>query len=69
LSGCTKLQHIIIPPTVELIKDLAFRGYPKLTTVQLGNGLEEIEQMMFDACTSLQPITTPPTIGPMWPSG
>ena len=39
---CTSLREIKIPPSVRMIKNLAFGSCSELATVALGEGLEEI---------------------------
>ena len=41
-QDCRSLRKILIPPSVRAIKDWAFSGCKELTTVILGNELEEI---------------------------
>ena len=54
--------EIIIPPTVEAIKDRAFFGCSQLTSVKLGEGLEEIGEEAFCGCELLQRIVIPPAV-------
>jgi hypothetical protein len=46
-------------PAVKTIKDRALRNCSGLTTVILGEGLEEIGQEAFNECTSLHEIVIP----------
>jgi hypothetical protein len=41
---------------------MAFEGYSQLTTVNLGEGLEEIGRYAFNGCKSLHEISTPPGV-------
>ena len=54
-------QRIDIPPAIRAIKDGAFYDCSGLTTVILGNGLEEIGESAFDGCACVR-ITIPPNV-------
>ena len=54
--------RVIVHPSVKTIKDKAFLGRYQLTTVVLGEGLEEIGAGAFCECTSLREIKIPPAV-------
>jgi hypothetical protein len=60
IYGCMSLVNILILPAIRAIKEGAFSGWPRLTTVILSDGLEEIGMYAFNGCTSLVHITIPP---------
>ena len=60
--NCTSLEQIVIPNDGKRIKNGTFRGCSRLTTVQLGNGLEETGVYAFSTywnCPSLEQIVVP----------
>jgi hypothetical protein len=56
---CASLQHIVIPPTVKVMRYGAFSSCSRLMALQLGEGLEKIEGDAFSRCTSLQHVVIP----------
>jgi hypothetical protein len=50
---CTLLRHIIIPHADKVIMMDAFHACSDLITVDLGEGLEKIEDGAFSHCISL----------------
>jgi hypothetical protein len=51
---CEWLHEIFIPPSVKAIRNSAFFNFSQLTTVNGGDGLEEIGEGAFQYCTSLR---------------
>ena len=49
----------MIPPSVKVIDEGAFRNFSQLTNVELHEGLEEIGKGAFFECMSLQAIVIP----------
>ena len=56
---CTSIEEIVIPNAVRAIHERAFSCCSELTTVTLGDGLEEIGKCSFAWCTSLNEILIP----------
>ncbi len=54
---CISLVSIVIPPTVRVIKDVAFALCSGSTIAILNDGLEEIGEGAFEECTSLCEIS------------
>jgi hypothetical protein len=52
-----KIIRVSIHPSVKAIEDRAFVNRKRLTTVILGEGLEEIGANAFESCTSLRKIS------------
>ena len=61
-DGCTSLESIIIPSTVNRILYEAFKGCTQLIHVELFGGLEKIEWRAFQGCTSLENMIIPSTV-------
>lgn len=57
------VEDLVIPNIVEVIKKKAFWSCSGLTTVTLGEGLQEIGASAFKRCTSLQIIAIPNDVG------
>ena len=56
------VTHVRFDPTVENIDNAAFEGRSKLIEVELNDGLRQIGDEAFYACTSLQSINIPSTV-------
>jgi hypothetical protein len=56
------LKNVIIPSTVRTICDCAFRGCTSLIHVELVEGLEQIQVLAFQHCTSLVNVIIPSTV-------
>ena len=56
------VTSVVVPATVRVIADEAFRGLPNLTKVYLLDGLTEICSGAFMECTSLKQIVIPETV-------
>ena len=52
-------RSVVIPDSVKTIGDWAFRGCSVLENVQMGNGVERIEEAAFANCGSLTRIVLP----------
>ena len=55
--GCTILESVKIPGSVETIGDGAFNGCTSLASVTLAKGVKRIGEFAFDGCTSLESVT------------
>ena len=60
--GCTSLESIIFPSSVQALGEEAFEGCSKLVNVELNEGLEGIGIGAFDNCTSLARMHIPSTV-------
>ncbi len=56
------VTHVVVTPSAKRISDGAFRSCRDLTTVDLGEGVEEIGEGAFDECISLNEILIPPAV-------
>ena len=56
-AGCTTLQKVIMPDTVEVIRYSAFVSCSALTEVYVSAGLEVMEDYAFSACLMLTTFT------------
>lgn len=56
MSYCTEVSQIIIPNSVKIINDLAFFGMSKMSSVVLGEGVEEIGTQAFSYCQKLTDV-------------
>ena len=61
-SGCTSIQRVVIPNSVESISNYAFRDCTSLESVNIPNSLMAIGAGMFRNCASLQSITIPESV-------
>lgn len=61
-GGCTSLTKVVMPATVSVISDWAFRGCSLLQEVVFGGGITQIGYAAFRQCDSLQSITIPDTV-------
>ncbi len=61
VSGFDNVTSVVLPDTVKRIEGTAFRGYTKLTNIDLKN-IETIGYSAFKECTGLQKITLPDTL-------
>ncbi len=61
-SGCTALNRIEIPESVEVINDHAFSKCAALSNVIIHEGVETIGSYAFSECNSLKDITIPKTV-------
>ena len=58
-NGCTILESVKIPGSVETIGDWAFNGCTSLASVTLAKGVKTIGSFAFHGCTSLNSIAIP----------
>ena len=56
-SGCTSLESVIIPSTVEVINDGAFSGCTSLKSITIPSTVKEIRHRAFEKCTELTDVT------------
>ncbi len=56
-AGCTRLQYVSFPATVEIIASGAFRGCESLTEVDLPEKLTALFASAFENCLSLNKVT------------
>ena len=61
-SGCSSLDSIVLPDTVECIGYDAFENCESLKTVQFNNELKEIKGGAFKGCSMLETITIPDSV-------
>ena len=58
-EGCTKLQEVVLPNTLETIGNSAFSGCTVLKTIKLPNSLISINAGAFSDCAALESIKLP----------
>lgn len=56
-SGCTKLETVTLPTTLELIGLSAFANCSSLASIEIPEGVTEIHQNAFSGCTRLETVT------------
>jgi hypothetical protein len=56
-KGCTSLESVILPKTLQYIGGSAFEECTALSSIDLPEGLKTIEDNAFNGCTSLSSIT------------
>ena len=61
-SGCTKLEAVTLPTTLELIGPNAFANCSSLASIEIPEGVTEIHQNAFSGCTKLETVTLPTTL-------
>jgi hypothetical protein len=62
-AGCTSLNGVVVPPSVESIGEAAFFGCEKLASVTCaGKNITEIGEEAFGECTSLNNFVIPPSV-------
>ncbi len=61
-SGCTKLNSVTFPNTVDSIGSLSFDYCSSLTSVNIPKGVRTIPYWSFRGCTSLREITIPASV-------
>lgn len=62
LSGCKKLETLILPSTLERIEDCACMGDAALRSIALPEGLREIGAGAFANCRALEEIVLPDSL-------
>ena len=61
-AGCTALQWVKLPESIDRVYGSAFEGCTALTSVELPEGLEKIEAGAFYGCTALRNVTVPASV-------
>lgn len=61
-KGCTNLESIVIPKSVETIPDEMVRDCAKLKNVEIAEGVKEIGVAAFYGCVGLESIEIPSTV-------
>lgn len=61
-SGCTQLDSVFIPNSVEQIEKSVFNGCTKLKSVRLPEHINEIPDDMFCGCSSMERIAFPSSV-------
>ena len=61
-SGCTKLETVTLPTTLELIGLSAFANCSSLASIEIPEGVTEIHQNAFIGCTNLETVTLPTSL-------
>ena len=61
-SGCTKLETVTLPTTLELIGLGAFANCSSLASIEIPEGVTEIHQNAFSGCTNLETVILPETL-------
>lgn len=51
------VTDLVVPDSVQRIRDCAFKDYTDLKSVVIGNGVKQIDQEAFDGCTFLENVT------------
>jgi hypothetical protein len=64
-SGCTDLQTVTLPDSLETMGDSAFSGCTGLQTVTLPDSLKTMGTLTFFGCTGLQTVTLPDSLETM----
>ena len=61
-SGCTKLETVTLPTTLELIGLGAFANCSSLASIEIPEGVTEIHQNAFSGCAKLEMVTLPTSL-------
>lgn len=61
--GCTGIQKVILPETVNIINAYAFYNCVSLTEIEIANGVGSIGKFAFQNCASLAEINIPESVG------
>lgn len=61
-DGCTRLQTVIIPDSVIIIKNNTFRNCTNLVNVYIPDGVTEYPQRMLSGCAKLPSFNIPNTV-------
>lgn len=61
-SGCTSLNDIAVPNSVNSIGKYAFSGCTGLSEISLGTGITSLPDHLFSGCSSLGDIDVPATV-------
>ena len=60
--GCTGIEEIVIPDTVEVIHGNAFNHCVRLNSVTIGSGVKTIGEYAFEHCISLTNVNLPDSV-------
>ena len=60
--GCVSLKTITLPSSIRHIEEYAFEKCINLTSINLSEGLEEVDAFAFTGCKSLETLTLPSTV-------
>lgn len=60
--GCHQITGLVIPNSVEIIGDSAFRDCYKLSSITFGNGIKYIKSFAFFGCSHLTNVEIPDSI-------
>ena len=60
--GCTSLEEIVIPETVNSIENYVFSGCTNLNKVNIPDGITVIQNYCFNGCSSLKTLTLPVSV-------
>ncbi len=61
-AGCSEIQTVVVPKSIETIGSRAFRNCIKLQSIQLPSGVTEIGEYSFEKCSSLTSIKIPSSL-------
>lgn len=61
-AGCSSLESITIPRSINEIGESAFAGCDKLENITIPNGVTSIDKGTFEGCYSLKMITIPKSV-------
>jgi len=61
-SGCTKMESIVLPESIQLIEEYAFYRCTKLLDIHIPSGVKVIENNAFKNCEHLRYIYLPDTL-------
>ncbi len=59
---CENLQRLVIPPSVQIIGELAFRQCKKLKSLTLPNSISVLPKQVFGGCKNLIEVEIPPSV-------
>ena len=61
-NGAGKISSVILPSTIKVIGEAAFRGHSRLTDIIIPEGLVSIKMRAFEGCSNLKSIVFPSTL-------
>lgn len=64
-AGCTSIEKLVLPETVEELNEGSFQGCTSLKSIYIPNnrGMTSIPARAFEGCSSLESITLPSRVG------